>query len=166
MYWRITRSQFEKNGNAGNKRAMRSLVRRGSVPGIVLYEAKEPVAWCSVAPREEFASLNRSRVLKPIDDTPVWSIVCFFVRKDRRRQGLLLSLIEAAKHYAAKRGAKTLEAYPSPCKDAKTPAVTSYMGIPEVFEEAGFVTISRPSRAKVVMRCELTGARFARRSRS
>ena len=68
MWWRITRSQFDINKNTGNKLAMKNLVDSGEVPGILAYLGGRPVGWCSVAPREKYASLNRSPVLKRIDD--------------------------------------------------------------------------------------------------
>jgi hypothetical protein len=73
MWWRTTRSQFKKQGNDGNRQAMKDIVDSGEVPGILAYADGEPVGWCSVAPREHYGSLNRSPVLKRLDDKPVWS---------------------------------------------------------------------------------------------
>ncbi|TFH34259.1 MAG: GNAT family N-acetyltransferase, partial [Anaerolineales bacterium] len=89
MWWRIARREFEANGNQGNRDAMRSLVEAGHIPGILAYHGDCPVGWCSIAPRSEFGALERSRVLKRIDDEPVWSIVCFYISKPHRHQGLL-----------------------------------------------------------------------------
>ena len=68
-------------------------------------------AWCSVAPRGEYASLNRSPVLKPLDEVPVWSIVCFYVAKSHRRQGVLEALIRAAVEYVGERGGRIVMRY-------------------------------------------------------
>jgi GNAT superfamily N-acetyltransferase len=155
MWWRVTRKEFEKKQGDGNRRAMRRIVTSGEVPGILAYEHGEPVGWCSVAPRERFASLNRSRVLRPIDDTPVWSIVCFFVAKSHRGQGLTLALVRAATDYVRQQGGKVVEAYPSVPKSAKASPFTSFMGFPSVFERAGFTECARPSRSKVIMRLAL-----------
>ena len=113
MWWRETRAEFEKRQGAGNRRAMKQIVESGEVPGILAYAAGEPAGWISIAPREKFSGLERSRVLKRIDDTPVWSIVCFFVGKEYRSRGLAVPLIRAAVEYAAERGAKVVEAYPT-----------------------------------------------------
>lgn len=156
MYWRITRAQFEKNKNAGNKRAFRKVVKEGPPPGLLAYEKGEPVGWVSVAPREEFGSLNRSRVLKRIDDEPVWSIVCFYVPREHQGRGMLLALIRAACRYAKSQGGKIVEAYPTTVRgNKKLPVVSSYMGVPAVFEKAGFEEVARPSKAKVVLRKRL-----------
>lgn len=75
MWWRLTRREFEQQQGEGNRQAMKAIVESVQVPGILAYAAGEPVGWCSVAPREHYGSLNRSPVLKRLDDTPVWSIV-------------------------------------------------------------------------------------------
>ncbi len=152
MWWRITRSEFERNGNTGNRTSMKDLVGSGVVPGILGYENGEPVGWCSVAPREHFGSLNRSRVLKPVDEQPVWSIVCFFIHRDHRNQGVGTKLLEGAIQYAADQGAEIVEAYPTKPRGKKLDPASSFMGIPKVFERAGFEKVADPSEAKAIMR--------------
>ena len=152
MWWRITRSQFDRNGNPGNREAMKEIVDSGVIPGILGYEGGEPVGWCSIAPREDYASLNRSRVLKPIDEQPVWSIVCFFVHRDHRKQGVGQQLISGAVQYAKDHGAMIVEAYPTKPRGKRLGPASSYMGIPKVFEQAGFEKVTDPSEAKSIMR--------------
>lgn len=155
MWWRITRGQFEQQQGEGNRKAMQTIVESGEVPGILLYDDGNPVGWCSVAPRARFAALNRSRVLKPIDDTPVWSIVCLFVAREHRRRGGLSRLIAAAVEYAGENGATVIEAYPTLPRKGRLPPVSSFMGLPAVFEQLGFEECRRPSTAKVIMRYRL-----------
>jgi hypothetical protein len=152
MWWRLSRKQFEQQQGAANKQAMKALVDTGTVPGILGYYADSVAAWCSVARREDFPSLNRSRILKPIDNLPVWSIVCFYVAKSFRGQGTLLQLICSAVDYVRKRGGKIVEAYPTVPRGKQLPPVSSFMGIPIVLEKAGFRICARPSEAKMIMR--------------
>ncbi len=152
MWWRITRSDFDRNRNKGNRKAMKGLVDSGVVPGILGYEGGEPVGWCSVAPREDFGSLNRSHVLKKVDDKPVWSIVCFFIHKDHRDEGMGTKLLEGAVQYAKDRGAEIVEAYPTKPRGKRLDPGSSFMGIPKVFERAGFERVADPSEAKAIMR--------------
>lgn len=154
MWWRISRSQFEKNQERGNRAAMKDLIDAGEIPGIILYQDDAPIAWCSVAPRGEYASLNRSPVLKPLDEVPVWSIVCFFVARGHRSEGILDALIHAAIDYVGQGGGRVVEAYPTPPKEDGTrlASVSSFMGLPSVFERLGFVECARPSKRKVIMR--------------
>ncbi len=152
MWWRITRKVFEQQQGEANRRAMQAIVAAGRVPGILGYRDGRPVAWCSVAPREDFPSLNRSPVLKRIDDQPVWSLVCFYVARDCRRAGMMHAMIGAAVDHVRRRGGTIVEAYPSVLKSAQAPPTTSFMGTPEAFRRAGFVESAAPSAAKRIMR--------------
>ena len=155
MWWRITRREFEQNQGAGNRKAMKDLVDAGIIPGLIAYSGDTPCGWCSVAPREDFASLERSRVLKRIDERPVWSIVCFFIDKEYRGRGVIEKLIRGAIDYAQSRGAAVVEAYPTVVRGKPLPPVSSYMGIPRLFERVGFKEVKHPSASKVIMRYEL-----------
>jgi GNAT superfamily N-acetyltransferase len=157
MWWRQTRREFDERHGEKNKRAMKRLVDSGEVPGILAYEAREPVGWCSVAPRDSFESLNRSRVLKRLDDQPVWSIVCLFLARSHRNRGLTTALIEGAVEHVRASGGRIVEAYPTRPRGKKLDPVSSFMGVPASFERAGFVECARPSEAKVVMRRRIGG---------
>jgi GNAT superfamily N-acetyltransferase len=136
----------------GNKMAFKSIVVSGKVPGILTYQDELPIGWCSIAPREEFSVLDRSPTLKRIDETPVWSIVCFFVSKAYRRQGLTGILIQAAIDHARGHGAKIIEAYPLRTEITKLLPYERFMGIESTFEGAGFKVITRRSDRRPVMR--------------
>jgi hypothetical protein len=88
MWWRLKRSKFEVQKGEANRRAMKAIVESGEVPGLLAYVQGKAVAWCSVAPRGHYSALQRSRILKPVDETPVWSVVCFFVIRGYRRKGI------------------------------------------------------------------------------
>ena len=102
MWYRQKRSEFEKQKGEKSRRAMHAIVRSGKNPGIITYHNGQPIAWCSIAPREEFTLLERSRILKPVDDKPVWSIVCLFVTKRLRRKGISDTLLQGAIEFAKK----------------------------------------------------------------
>jgi GNAT superfamily N-acetyltransferase len=155
MWWRQTRREFDEKHGAANKRAMKRIVDSGRVPGILAYSAGEPVGWCSVAPRDEYLSLDRSPVLKRLDDTPVWSIVCFYVDKAHRSGGMMDELIAGAVDHVRRAGAKVVEAYPTRLRGKRLAQVSSFMGTPGPFERAGFVECARPSDAKLVMRLNI-----------
>ena len=152
MWWRSSRNEFDSRGNSGNRRAMKALIENGIVPGILIYDGDQPAAWCSIAPREQYGSLNRSPVLKRIDDAQVWSLVCFFVAKEYRHQGITRFAIQSAIDYVRAQGGHIIEAYPTLPKDEPLAPVSSFMGLPSMFEKEGFVEVARPSKRKVVMR--------------
>lgn len=152
MWWRLTRREFEKGQGGGNRRAMKRIVDSGNIPGLLAFKDRKPVGWCSVAPREHYSVLERSHVLKRLDDQPVWSIVCFYIHKDYRKQGIGGKLIRAAMQYVKASGGKIIESYPTRPRTKKLPPVSSFMGFPHIFRAAGFVACKRASASKVIMR--------------
>lgn len=152
MYWRIKRSEWQKNFGEENKRALEEIIHSGRVPGILAYLDGQPIGWCSIAPREEFSVLDRSPTLKRVDGEPVWSIVCFFVSKPQRGRGLSQLLIGAAIDYAKAKGARIVEAYPLDIVNAKYLEGERYMGLISTFAQAGFKEVARRSDRRPIMR--------------
>jgi GNAT superfamily N-acetyltransferase len=152
MLWRLTRKEFEQQKGEANRQAMKTIVESGEIPGLLAYSEKQPVAWCSVAPRENFPALERSRVLKKIDDERVWSISCFFIHKDYRKKGLSVRLLEAAVDYVKKQGGRIVEGYPVEPKKGKTADVFAWTGLASFFKKAGFVECARRSETRPIMR--------------
>ncbi|HEX2617164.1 MAG TPA: GNAT family N-acetyltransferase, partial [Flavobacteriales bacterium] len=105
--------------------------------------------------REQFPALERSRVLKPADERSVWSVSCFFVRKDVRRQGLTVQLLKAAAEAVRERGGERLEGYPVLPYTEKMPAAFAWTGLHQAFLDAGFTEAARHSAARPIMRLEL-----------
>jgi len=155
MWWRLPNAQFERQKGVANRQALKRFVDAGVVPGLLAYFDRRPVGWCSVAPREEFTRLERSRILKPVDDTPVWSVVCFFVDKDYRSRGVSRQLLAAAQQWAREQGGKVLEGYPvEPTKD-RVPPLFVYTGLAAAFKSTGFEECARRSPTRPIMRCNL-----------
>jgi GNAT superfamily N-acetyltransferase len=156
MWWRMKRSEFERQKGAGNRQAFKELVASGQTTGILAYlktsDGEIPVGWCAVAPRRDFSALERSRILKRVDDQPVWSVTCFFVSRKHRRHGLTKDLLRAAVDYAAQNGAKIVEGYPVEPKKDKVADVFVYTGLASAFLEAGFVEVLRRSETRPIMR--------------
>jgi GNAT superfamily N-acetyltransferase len=147
MWFRETSREFSERGNAGNRRALQEIVHQGRVPGLLAYRAGRPVGWCSVAPRGEFGRLNRSPILKPVDEQPVWSVVCFFVDRAQRGQGVAEELLRAAVDHAARQGARLVEAYPVDTSGRKFRSADLYTGTVDLFRAAGFTEVARRSKA-------------------
>ncbi len=152
MAWRLRNKDWVAGKGAGNKRAFKKIVTGGGRPGVVGYLGREPIAWCAVAPREQYSFLARSRVLAPVDDEPVWSISCLFVLKPFRRKGVSVSMLKAAVEFAAKRGATIVEGYPTEPTMEHTPDAFVWTGTPSAFTKAGFVEVLRRSRTRPIMR--------------
>jgi len=152
MWWRLPRSEFMKQRGEENKKALNNIVVSGKVPGILAYIEGQPVGWCAVAPREAFPRLERSRILKRVDDKPVWSVVCFFIAKEFRRKGISVRLLKAAVGYVRNQGGKIVEGYPVEPKKEWTPDPFAYTGLASAFRKVGFVEVTRRSETRPIMR--------------
>ncbi len=129
---------------------MRNIVKSGEAPGILAYAGKTPVGWCAVAPRESFPALDRSRILKKIDDIPVWSIVCFFIDKGYRDQGVSVHLLRAAIEYVRRQGGEVLEGYPVEPQKGRMSAALAWTGVASAFQKVGLLrlpVVQRPGRS-------------------
>jgi GNAT superfamily N-acetyltransferase len=152
MAWRLAPKVYQAGKGRRNQLALRRLVALGGRPGVLAYVDGKPVGWCAVAPRSEYSFLERSRVLRPVDDQEVWSVSCFFVLKPFRRQGVSVELLRAAVALAGRRGARVVEGYPVVPPKAVLPDVFLWTGAAAAFERAGFRTVARRSRSRPVMR--------------
>lgn len=151
LWWRLPRKDWVAQKGEGNRKAMQRLVNGDAPPGLLAYVDGEPAGWCAVAPRTDYVRLANSRVLKPVDEQPVWSITCFFVARAFRRRGLTVALLEAAAKFARKQGAKILEGYPTdPRKDQ--PDAFVFTGLASAFRKAGFEEVARYSPSRPIFR--------------
>lgn len=155
MYWRLKYKEYEQLKGAGNKALLQDLVDSGSIPGLIAYQMGQPVGWCSLGPREQFVRLSTSKILAPVDDQPVWSIMCFYIHPQMRGSGVATKLLEAAIDFARTHGAKILEGYPVEPKKGKTPSVFAFTGIASTFRKLAFREILRRSETRPIMRLYL-----------
>jgi len=155
MWWRLSRSRWTQGKGAGNRRTLRKIVLSGESPGILAYAGGVPVGWCALAPREAYPALERSRILKRVDERPVWSITCFYVARAHRRSGLTTRLLEAAVAHARRRGARLVEGYPVDPRSKLTPDLFAFTGLASAFRKAGFTEVARRSATRPIMRREL-----------
>lgn len=150
VHYRFARAAMPKDRRA----ALKKLAKADPPPGLIAYRGKTPVGWISLGPREAFAKLATSRVMKPVDETPVWSIICFVVPPAERGQGIAHALLDGAVRYAKKRKIKTLEAYPVDKADLSA-AMSLWFGTASMFARAGFTEIARRKPTRPVMRLNL-----------
>ena len=143
---------------AENRRAMKALVDGGTVPGLIGYEDGVPVAWVSLGPREDYPKLRRSPIMKPVDDRPVWSIVCFFVDGSVRGTGLARRMLRAAVDHARAHGARLVEAYPVDTQEQKHPD-DMFFGAKSMYDSAGFREVARRKPTRPVVRRALRPGR-------
>jgi GNAT superfamily N-acetyltransferase len=148
MYWRIG-GAYRKQARHKNKAAFHGIVKQGPPPGLIAFDGKVPVGWCQLTPRDALPWLDRVWRLKRVDDRPVWSISCFYVRIGYRRRGVMRALIAAALRSAKVAGAPALEAYPL---DADLTPSASGTGFVTTFGRAGFREVARHTPPRPIMR--------------
>jgi GNAT superfamily N-acetyltransferase len=128
MAWRINKEELKQNTSPNRKKLIKQRVLSNTPIGLIAYADKKAIGWCSIAPRETYQRLGGDERLEQ-----VWSIACFYIKKEFRDQGLIDRLIESAGKYAKKNGAKYLEAYPV---ETDSPSYR-FMGFVNSFEKAG-----------------------------
>jgi GNAT superfamily N-acetyltransferase len=151
MYWRIG-SAYHKRPRARNKAAFHEVVRNGPPPGLLAFDGNLAVGWCQLTPRDALPWLDRAWRLKRVDDLPVWSLSCFYIRKNYRKRGVTSALIAGALNIAKSAGAPALEAYPL---DANLTPSSSSTGFASTFTRAGFKIIARRTPPRPIMRRNL-----------
>jgi GNAT superfamily N-acetyltransferase len=149
MYWRIGNA-YRKRPLEDNKAQFREVVMEGPPPGLLAFEGELAVGWCQLTPRHELGWLDGA--WQRVDDAPVWSISCFYIRKGYRRRGITSALIKAAVEYAKKGGAAEIEAYPL---DGDLSPSASGTGYASTFARAGFKTVAHRIVSRPIMRLNL-----------
>jgi GNAT superfamily N-acetyltransferase len=144
-YFRVRGRDWTNSTGAENRQILESAVaEQDHTPGLVAYDGDIAVGWVSLGPREDYERLAFSKVMAPLDDKPVWSIVCFVVGRRSRGQGIAAALLDGAIEYARAHGATTLEGYPVDIADGeRIPSANVYHGTLAMFERAGFNVVAR-----------------------
>lgn len=137
---RVGAKDIDELGRGSREAAMRRLCERENPPGVITYRDGVPVGWCSIGPRAEIPRLAASKLIRPVDDVPAWSIICVVVRSGHRRQGVVGNLLRGALDYAASRGAPAVEAHPVD-PDGRMDTTMAFVGTRDMFERAGFRVI-------------------------
>ncbi|MEM9146236.1 MAG: GNAT family N-acetyltransferase [Pseudomonadota bacterium] len=158
MLWRQSKAAMDAGMGAPNRAAMQSVFAAGPPPGLVAFDGERAVGWIHLDARTALPRLANSRVLKPVDEVPVWSVACFLVDKGWRRRGLSRRLLEAACAHAAARGAPCLEGYPVDTPKRSYPSVYAWTGFLGTFRDAGFQEVARRSPTRPIMRKWLDAA--------
>ncbi len=161
MYYRRSGSTEKPAGMTyaqRNKRDLKAVVDGGVVPGLIGYRNGEPVAWISLGPREDYRKLERSPVMKAVDDKPVWSVICFFTAKHARGEGVSAQMLAGAALYARTQGATLLEAYPVD-KPGRSGDDNMWFGAKAMYDRAGYKEVARRKPTRPIVRKALRAAR-------
>jgi len=148
MVWRRTAAEAKLQAGADRMRMMLERIADGTPVGLLAYDGDEPVGWVSIAPRDTHRALGGP----PAEPGEViWSLVCFYVPRRLRGEGLVRALLAGAVDHARRNGATVVEAYPV---DPESPSFR-FMGFIPVFEGAGFTDQGMTGTRRHVMRLKL-----------
>ena len=165
MYFRVRGRSWANSSAERNRSDLEELTAAtdasgGVAPGLVAYRDGAAIGWVSLAPREDYERLAFSTLLRPVDERPVWSIVCFVVAGRQRGKGVATALLDAAIAYAKEHGASTLEAYPIHESRGRVSSDSAYAGTQGMYKRAGFEVVATrqwnaTSPLRPIMRLEL-----------
>jgi GNAT superfamily N-acetyltransferase len=156
MYWRLGPAYHERPRDR-NKADFRALVQQGPPPGLLAFDGDLAVGWCQLTPRSALPYLDQRPLTRRLDDTPVWVISCFYIRRSYREKGVSSALIAAALKAAKRARAPAVEAYP--VDTAHAGASSNYTGVASAFVRAGFRIAMERSADRPAMRHDLKGIR-------
>lgn len=149
MHWRRPDGGFPEIRD-NRDRFADIVVSSARPPGLLGYVGDRPVGWVQVGPREDFPTVYRSRLLKPIDETEPWSINCFVVANGHRKKGMAHGLPAAAIEFARQEGADSIEAYP--VDGLRSSTVDYFTGILSMLQQHGFVEVARRNDSRPIVR--------------
>jgi predicted GNAT family acetyltransferase len=157
MWPRLTASDFEAMGKEKRKRAFRSCVEKGPVPGLLLYDNDIAIGWVAVSPRADvirFEKAKASELELGKNSEKHYAITCFYVRTGYRKRGLMSELAKAAIDHARKKKATAVDVCPI---ESDRPLMwgEGFVGIVSVFRELGFEEVARRSPRRPLMRLVL-----------
>ena len=151
MHWKLRGKAFDEAKGYRARQMHKSFVDAGTVTGLLAYCDGEVVGWVAVEPRSAYDKLAHSRVLKPVDDEPVWSVTCFYVKKQHRKNGVAVSLLQAAVEHVRDQGGEIVEGYPVDVQK-ESPAPFIFTGTASVFQKAGFEEVARHAPTRPIFR--------------
>lgn len=164
MWFIIRVKDYHRAGSGGNRASFCALMASSAQPlGLLAYRADEPMGWCAVGPRSRYVRALKTPTYQgrdPSEDDSVWLVPCFFVRRDARRAGLGVMLLQSAVGLANEHGARAIEGLPfsgGPFSGGKRRSRDTQVGFEALFSACGFAAIRTPSPNRVIMRRELTG---------
>jgi GNAT superfamily N-acetyltransferase len=145
LSYRVPNSEYRRLSGANRPDRLQRFTREEPAPGVIAYVDGDPAGWCGFGPRARLPRLANSRTIPKPDDEPVWSVICFVVRPQYRRQALSSRLLEGAIEYARTREVPALEAYPVETGGERISPTLIYMGTTSLFDAAGFQRVGSTS---------------------
>ena len=127
------------------------LVRANRSHAALVYEGADVVGWCQFGPPAELPGRMTAYGRLGLA-LPDWRITCFFVDRDRRKEGVAKTALRGALRIIAAQGGGTVDGYPIVTRGKPTPNSFLWSGTASMFEEAGFQRVAALGTSKWIMR--------------
>jgi len=148
---RLPAAAYNKSKGEGNKELFHNLLLANEPLGVLAYNNKEAIAWCSISPKQRLNDMKKSRMMSHTGEEITWSIVCRFIKKEWRMKRVSSYINSRAVEYAFANGAEIVEAYPVVSKNDRMPDVFAWTGIWKSYEKAGFSVVKKLSETRLIM---------------
>jgi GNAT superfamily N-acetyltransferase len=136
---------------AQNRTDKERLVRAEQSHAALVYDGADVVGWCQFGPPAELpARMGGFRKLGVA--SPDWRITCFFVDRDRRREGIGEAALAGALRIIATKGGGTVDGYPIATREKPYSSSFLWGGTETMFTEVGFRPLGSLGTSKMAMR--------------
>jgi hypothetical protein len=142
----------ESNRTVTSRRVYKEeLVQANRSHSALVYDGAEVVGWCQFGPPAELpARMGGFRKLG--EAAPDWRITCFFVDRNRRKEGIADAALAGALRIIATKGGGTVDGYPIATRGKPYSSSFLFSGTESMFAEAGFRPVGALGTSKMVMR--------------
>lgn len=141
----------EKKWRGKRRKLKEELVRANRSHAALVYDGEDVVGWCQFGPPSELPA-RMGGFLKLGEDPPDWRITCFFVDRDRRKEGVAEAALAGAVRMIAAKGGGTVDGYPIATRGKPYSSSFLWGGTESMFTEAGFRPLGHLGKSKLVMR--------------
>jgi len=136
---------------AMNKADKERLVRADHAHAALVYDGADIAGWCQFgSPVELPARMSGFNELGV--PPPDWRITCFFVDRDRRKEGVAWVALEGALRMIAGRGGGTVDGYPVDTRGEATSNSFLWSGTLTMFQDLGFRQLGALGPSKRIVR--------------
>ena len=138
----------------GNRALKKRLVMAGQTHAAMVFDGPQVIGWCQFGPPAELPGRTSGYGRLGLD-MPDWRIPCFFVDRDRRKEGVAEAALEGALRIIATKGGGTVDGYPISTHGKPYGSSFLWGGAESMFAEAGFRIVGHLGTSKLVMRKEI-----------
>ena len=117
----------------------RALVSQGRAHAALVFDGPDAVGWCQFGRTAELPNIRSRKVYEEgLGELPDWRITCFFIDRERRREGVATFALGEALKEIARLGGGSVEAYPEDYSGQKISSSFLCSGTLGMFQRAGF----------------------------